>query len=379
MEKLTPKRRMLNAYRGLPVDTPPVAPEFWYYYPAKILGVDMITFQQEIPFWKALQMTFTKYGVEGWGAAFAEVNNPDVTTRTSTENIREGRFRKTYSTRFRRQEFIRRVVLDRQEPSSTESFPLEEADLSKLDTYVDMKLSEKNEYDLTGAIEAHRCVDEDYLLEFYLGAPFFDFFGNAMGFQRAVLLFLSSNDVLLESYLERYIACQKELVRSVCRKSEFESFAVGCSSSCNSLIGPKMWRRWDRPYIEAVTDEVHRQGKLIHLHFHGKSRETLRDFAEIGIDCVCPFERPPGGDIDSIEGLEYVRHELAERVTMNGNIHTVETLIRGKPGDVRREVGEIKAAFAGSRRFIIGTGDQVGRETPEENIRAMIDEARKRT
>jgi hypothetical protein len=34
-------------------------------------------------------------------------------------------------------------------------------------------------------------------------------------------------------------------------------------------------------------------------------------------------------------------------------------------------------AFAGTTRVIIGTGDQVGRETPEENLYAMIDEARK--
>lgn len=30
---------MLNAYRGVPNDRPPVAPEFWYYYPNKLLGV----------------------------------------------------------------------------------------------------------------------------------------------------------------------------------------------------------------------------------------------------------------------------------------------------------------------------------------------------
>ena len=37
---MTPKQRMLNAYRGLPNDRPAVAPEFWYYYPAKVLGVE---------------------------------------------------------------------------------------------------------------------------------------------------------------------------------------------------------------------------------------------------------------------------------------------------------------------------------------------------
>jgi len=40
-------------------------------------------------------------------------------------------------------------------------------------------------------------------------------------------------------------------------------------------------------------------------------------------------------------------------------------------------VREIKSAFSGSSRFIIGTGDQVGRETPEENIVAMVEESRR--
>jgi len=62
---------------------------------------------------------------------------------------------------------------------------------------------------------------------------------------------------------------------------------------------------------------------------------------------------------------------------MNGNVHTVETLIRGRPADVRREVGEILEAFAGNPRVIVGTGDQVGYETPEENLHAMIDEAQR--
>jgi uroporphyrinogen-III decarboxylase len=62
---------------------------------------------------------------------------------------------------------------------------------------------------------------------------------------------------------------------------------------------------------------------------------------------------------------------------MNGNVHTVETLIRGTPVDVRREVREVLAAFAGNPRVIVGTGDQVGRETPEENLRALIAEAQR--
>jgi len=62
---------------------------------------------------------------------------------------------------------------------------------------------------------------------------------------------------------------------------------------------------------------------------------------------------------------------------MNGNVHTVETLIRGTPEDARREVAEILEVFRRNPRVIVGTGDQVGRETPEENLRAMIDETKR--
>jgi hypothetical protein len=34
-------------------------------------------------------------------------------------------------------------------------------------------------------------------------------------------------------------------------------------------------------------------------------------------------------------------------------------------------------AFRGNPRVIVGTGDQVGRETPEENLNAMIEQAKR--
>jgi hypothetical protein len=101
----------------------------------------------------------------------------------------------------------------------------------------------------------------------------------------------------------------------------------------------------------------------------------VADFAEIGVDCVCPFERPPGGDVGGPAELREIARRLDGRTTFNGNIHTVETLIRGTPDDVRREVGEVLDAFAGNPRVIVGTGDQVGAETPEANLHALFEAA----
>jgi uroporphyrinogen-III decarboxylase len=216
-------------------------------------------------------------------------------------------------------------------------------------------------------------------LECHLGNPFFDFYAMSRvgGLEQAIFDLMDRKDHFT-GLQERYIAHMVAKVEAICRQSTVESFFLGCSWSCVSCIGPSLWRRWDAPVIRAIAQAVHRHGRLLHLHFHGRSLAVLADLAELGCDCICPFERGPGGDIDGLAGLRKVRAALGERTTMNGNVHTVETLIRGRPEDARREVDEILTAFAGSRRFIIGTGDQVGGETPEENLHAMIERAKGR-
>ncbi len=376
---MKPKERMLRAYKGEPVDTVPVAPEFWYYYPAKILGVDMIEFERNIPLWRGLKTTFEYFACEGWGAAFTTPQNEDKHIRRTLKNIGDKKYEETTEISWQgriKQTMGTKKIYHASEPSWVTEHPVKSPE--EIPAYVDMELDPNNRYDFSEVIQAHAETGEAYLLEFWLGVPFFDFFGQAMGFEKAVYYFLSEEDKTLWEYHHRYTDYTCELVRRVCGETGFESFVIGCSSSCNSLLGPDLWRKWDKPYITAVAEEVHRHGRMLHIHFHGKSGETLGDFVETGVDCVCPFERPPGGDIEGAAGLTEVRRHLRDRVTMNGNVHTVKTLIQGSQKDVQREVREIKEAFRGSKRFIIGTGDQVGRETREENLWAMIREGRSR-
>jgi len=366
---------MLNAYRGVFSDRYPVAPEFWYYYPAKVLGVDMIQFQREIPLWKALQTTFKKYQTEGWGIAWATSENSRVSSKSSFEKTSDTQYRERVVTRLGGREFTSSTIFDIHEPSWVVEYPVKnEEDIA---IHLDAALNPDITLDYTQAHQALDTVGEDYLLEFCLGGQFFDTVAGMMGCEKALYYFMSEDPAILERYQKRYIEFQRELTRRVCRETRFQSFFIGCCYSCPSLIGPNLWRKWDKPYIQAVAEEVHRQGKLVHLHFHGLCKETLADLAELGVDCICPFERPPGGDINGLDDLRKVRTMLGNTVTMNGNVHTVETLIRGTPEKVRSEVREIKLAYAGCPRLIIGTGDQVGKETPEENILAMIDEAKK--
>jgi uroporphyrinogen decarboxylase len=378
MPTYTGKQRMLNAYRGVFSDRMAIAPEFWYYYPAKVLGVDMIQFEREVPFHQALKTTFAKFGCEGWGATFCGVPNDAVRYEARDTWVDDDTLEVRAVLHTPHGDLTSAQRYHRDEPSWCVERQIK--DLARdLPAWECAAFGgEPEAMDCTGMIRAWEEVGENYLLEAWVGGTFFDTYAGARegGFETGVYEFLDPDFTpLLERLQARLIERQVRIARAVCERTPIESLAIGCTWSCNSLIGPALWRRWDKPVIQAVADEVHRHNRLLHIHFHGKCMETVADFAELGIDCVCPFERPPGGDIATLEDLRLVARLLEGRTTMNGNLHTVDTLIRGTVEDVRREVGEVRAAFAGNPRVILGTGDQVGRETPEENLWAMMEAA----
>jgi hypothetical protein len=372
MGSCSPRQRMLNAYRGVWSDCRPVAPEFWYFVPAQVLGIDMVTFEREVHIWQALHATVKHYGTEGWCITWPERPNPDVETRSRFESMGEGRYQDHVTTRTPHGVLASCQQYDVREPSWVIERPIKrwEQDIA---AWLDTAFPPVELHDYTRANEALRTVGEDYLLEVMVGGMFFDFIANPMGMEEGIMA-LADHEEFYTRLQQRYIEYMVAETRSICEHTADAPLFIACTWSCASLIGPRLWRRWDKPGVQAIVEEAHCHGRLVHLHYHGKCMQNLADMVDTGIDCICPFERLPGGDVTD---LRQVRQMLGGKVTLNGNVHTVETLIRGTPQDVEREVLEIAEAFEGEPRLIIGTGDQVGRETPPENIQAMIETARR--
>ncbi len=371
---MTARQRMLAAYSGEESDHVPVAPEFWYYLPARLLGISMIEFELELPHWQALQQTFRHYGCEGWGIAVPTVPLlPGWKEAREQKWLPEGGLEETTIIQTGRLELRSRKVFHPSEPSwMVERFIKDFARDWPL--YEEMALIPPEELEWQPVDQALEAVGEDYLLEVYLGDAFIDFAGGQrQGGLEQVILDLADRPAELKALHERYIDYMRRKTLAAFRHTRARVVFVGSIWSSLSLLSPALWRAWDRPVLEAVVQAAHACGGLVHHHFHGRCRKVIPDLASLGLDCICPFERPPGGDVTD---LAETARLLAGRTAFNGNIHTVQTLIRGGPGDVRREVLEVLEAFSGSRRVIVGTGDQVGRETPDENIYAMIETAR---
>ena len=61
---------------------------------------------------------------------------------------------------------------------------------------------------------------------------------------------------------------------------------------------------------------------------------------------------------------------------LKGNLHTTEVMLQGSVDEVVKASKKAIDDAAADGRFILSTGDQCGRDTPDENIFAMIETAR---
>ena len=372
--KLTPLQRMLASYRGEPTDTVPVAPEFWYYVPARLLGMTMIDFELQVPHWQALQHTFKHYGCEGWGIVAPAAPAGWCGQTSKTTRLDDRRYEVTTTIAAGGRELRSLTIMDAAEPSWLVERYVKDFD-ADWPAYEQHALVPVELLDWRPVQAALDAVGEDYLLEAFVGFPFVDFVGGQReGELEQVVVDLIDREAEMRALLERYLAYIDAKTRAAFAHTTVKSVFVASSWSSLSLLSPAIWRKWERPVLQAVAKAAHECGGLVHHHFHGRCMGVLRELGELGLDCICPFERPPGGDVVD---LALARRLYGERTAFNGNVHTVETLLRGKPADVEREVLEILEVFHDSPRLIVGTGDQVGGDTPEENIRAMIETARR--
>ena len=149
---------------------------------------------------------------------------------------------------------------------------------------------------------------------------------------------------------------------------------VECGGS-GSLVwqSPAIFRDLALPVLKRVTELAADMGIPSHVHSCGPEKELVRmAAAETQLTVIDPLEIPPMGDCDLAE----LKRRYGSRIVLKGNLHTTEVMLRGSAADVAAASRKaIDDAGAGGG-FILSTGDQCGRDTPDANIRAMVQTAR---
>jgi MtaA/CmuA family methyltransferase len=140
---------------------------------------------------------------------------------------------------------------------------------------------------------------------------------------------------------------------------------IGVGDAAASLVGPQIYEEFIWPYEKQLMDGIHALGGRTRLHICGNTRKILRGMGRLGCHVV---------DLDSLAPMADARAQMGAGQVLLGNVNPVSILRNGTPEDVTREVAACHQQ-AGAR-FIVGAGCEVPRDTPHENLRAMVDYAR---
>lgn len=134
-----------------------------------------------------------------------------------------------------------------------------------------------------------------------------------------------------------------------------------------------IFRQLSLPAVKRAIELATEAGYPTHVHSCGPETALVKIMAEeTSLTVIDPLEIPPMGDCDLAE----LKRLYGQNLTLKGNLHTTEVMLNGSVDDVIRASRKAIDDAAAGGRFILSTGDQCGRDTPYENLRAMIETAR---
>lgn len=148
-----------------------------------------------------------------------------------------------------------------------------------------------------------------------------------------------------------------------------------CVGGSGTLVFQSLdiFRQLAYPAVKRGIELATKAGFHTHIHSCGPEKELVKMMAEeTDLTVIDPLEIPPMGDCDLAE----LKRLYGDRIVLKGNLHTTNVMLNP---DVNVVIGASRKAIddaAAGGRFILSTGDQCGRDTPDENLFAMVETAR---
>jgi hypothetical protein len=374
---VTPKERIVAAFRGERPDRVPVSPELWDVIPIQVSGRPWHEFSAtafgRTPLWRAQLEAYRFFGCEAWVPV-----EPGPSARQL--GMVEAR------SEFLGPEAIRTEVRYRTprgsltaEKLSCFDYDLWNRSAPVLELERDLPLIEEFFFEDPAALdyqpllEAWEATADHGISEGIVGNTFFEFLTlHREGGAVQAILDLHDHPDYLRAVRARYLAYAAGVAEAICDRTPVEGLFLNCGSSSLNIVSPDLFAEWDLPVVRAVAEVARRRGRIFHYHLHGKGRALLDGLVEAGVSMLCPLESPPKGDFLLAE----VKRSFGGRLALKGGVDPF--LLRdASDGELEAQVRRSLEEAAPGGGFTLATGDGVLKDTAFERIRRLVELGRR--
>ncbi len=375
---MTPRERMLTAYRNEQPDCVPVSPEIWDATSIAVSGrpfPELVGPFAEVPWWQTHLAAFAHFGADAW-----IVPGPGESPRQREMRRARSRFidaenietEITYCTPKGELHAVARttpVYADWLLEHPVKRFPAD------MEAYAAYYFAEPPDCDLAEIEQAIAGVGEQGLVTPCVGEPFTSFLGTVReGGMVATLYDLWDHREYCQGLLGRYVEHIAQRTRRVLARTRAQAIFLNSNYSGPPMVSPSVYREWDRPVVVAVARVCREHGVPLHLHQHGHLMAIIEELIAAGVSIVCPLLPPPQGDVADLAAL---KRRYGRQIALKGNVDPIAVLLEGTPGDVDEAVRRCIAAAAPGGGYILGTADSTVVGTPLENIHAFVEAGRR--
>lgn len=143
--------------------------------------------------------------------------------------------------------------------------------------------------------------------------------------------------------------------------------SIGDSYAGMNLISPEMYRAFAWEHEVTLCKQVQDYGIPWSLHICGDTNEIIEDMAQTGAKII---------EVDWQVDMKKASQIVAGRAVLMGNIDPSDPLVHGTPEAVEAKARQI-IEDTGGRDLFLSSGCAMGRYTPKENMKAMVEAAKR--
>ncbi|MCF7816463.1 MAG: hypothetical protein K9M54_01160 [Kiritimatiellales bacterium] len=357
---MTPKQRLLAAIKNKIPDHVPAAPDMWEMIPIRLMNGrpswEMLLFNDP-PVWKARADAARHFGVDGFfGLGIPMESDPrEVVVHQSEKRIVTQYLSETDNGRSWSPTL---TVYTPDEASAALVAPAKVGLPAEPEQWMEIRRN----YNKTGRAyfeDAREYVGEDGLTGPMVYLPC-----------------ISSQECEIYRYHDDPDAVREEKRRQgeqVLRLTEeflsWEPDMLFIGNSGLMLFNPEpVFRELSLEWLKKITAMAKAKGVPTHIHCCGPEKALVRIAAEeTDLSSIEPLEIPPMGDCN----LREIKKLYGRKIALKGNLHTTRLMLHGSVQEVADACRKAIDDAAEGGGFILSTGDQTPRDTPERNIRIM--------
>ncbi len=236
----------------------------------------------------------------------------------------------------------------------------EKRDLDKIE------VTPAEEYERMGCLEQVRALVADLGDHIFLAGTAAGQTMNSLAAWRGgeqAMLDLREDPAFVMEVMERATAISIEVGKAMIRAG-CHGIYTGDAWASASIISPRDYERFCQPFHARAAAAFHELGAKVYLHICGNCMPIIEMMADTGVDAIEPLDLMDSG------ALAEARRRVGDRVCLKGGVSTL-ALLNGTPDEVYRLSCEA-IQVCGPTGYILGSGDDIPRDAPFENIEAMV-------